>query len=58
MSTEELLRAIDYCYDTGTSLTTHGQSDDYMVASLQVVKYYKDELTRRENSREHKGEKV
>ena len=49
MSTEELLRAIDYCVDTGTNLTSHGQADDYLTGSLKMVTVYRDELKRREN---------
>lgn len=50
MSTEELLRAIDYCTETGTNLTSHGQADDYLVGSLKMAKIYRDELKKRENS--------
>ena len=48
MSTEELLRAIDYCVDTGTNLGTHGQADDYTVGSLKMAALYQAELERRE----------
>ena len=55
MSNEELLRAIDLCMDTGTNLTSHGQSDDYLVGSLKMAQIYRSELTRREkNSMERK----
>ena len=57
MTTEELLNAIDYCVETGTNLTSHGQSDDYLVGSLKMAQVYREELKRRENSR-GKGEKV
>ncbi len=56
MSTEELLRAIDYCTETGTNLTSHGQADDYIASSLKMVKVYKDELKRREKPRRAKKE--
>lgn len=48
MSTEELLRAIDYCVDTGTNLTSHGQADDYLTGSLRMAKIYREELRKRE----------
>ena len=48
MSTEELLRAIDFCTDTGTNLTSHGQADDYLVGSLKMANIYREELKRRE----------
>lgn len=48
MSTEELLRAIDYCLDTSTNLTSHGQADDYLVGSAKMVAIYQNELKRRE----------
>ena len=50
MSTEELLRAIDFCTETGTNLTSHGQADDYLVGSLRMAKVYRDEMKRREQS--------
>lgn len=49
MSTEELLRAIDFCTDTGTNLTSHGQADDYLVGSLKMANIYREELKRREH---------
>ena len=57
MSTEELLRAIDYCVDTGTNLTSHGQADDYMIGSLRMVNVYKDEIKRRESRNKKEKEK-
>ena len=54
MSTEELLRAIDYCVDTGTNLTTHGQADDYTVGSLKMAKLYQAELDRRTKEKKTK----
>ena len=48
MSTEELLRAIDYCTETGTNLTSHGQADDYLVGSLKMAQVYQSEIKRRE----------
>ena len=47
MSTEDLLRAIDFCEDTGTNLTSHGQADDYLCGSLKMAEIYKRELDRR-----------
>ena len=55
MSSEELLRAIDLCLDTSTNLTSHGQSDDYMVGSAKMAKVYQDELARREEMRKKRG---
>ena len=49
MSNEELLRAIDLCMDTGTNLTSHGQADDYLLASMKMVAVYENELKRRES---------
>ena len=48
MSNEELLRAIDFCMDTGTNLTSHGQADDYLVGSMRMVNVYQSELRERE----------
>ena len=48
MSNEEILRAIDICMDTGTNFTSHGQSDDYMVGNMQIIKAYQMELKSRE----------
>lgn len=53
MSMEELLRAIDYCVDTGTNLTSHGQADDYTVGSLKMAEMYRAELKRRERGIKH-----
>ena len=55
MSNEELLRAIDLCMDTGTNLTSHGQADDYLVGSMQMVKAYQHELESREKINTKKG---
>ena len=57
MTTEELLRAIDFCADTGTNLTSHGQADDYLVGSQKMEKVYREELKRREKSRKQKESK-
>ena len=57
MSNEELLRAIDVCVETGTNLTSHGQADDYLVGSLKMAQVYREEIKRREKSRE-RGELV
>ncbi len=57
MTTEELLRAMDYCTDTGTNLTSHGQADDYLVGSLKMAKVYRDELKRREKKTVKENEK-
>ena len=51
MSTEELLRAIDYCVDTGTNVTSHAQADDYIVGSLKMAEVYRNELKRREKGK-------
>lgn len=50
MTNEELLRAIDLCEETSTNLTSHGQSDDYLVGSFQMAKRYQMELEKREKS--------
>lgn len=55
MTNEELLRAIDLCVDTGTSITPRGFADDFSVGSLEMAKIYRQELKRREqNSREER----
>ena len=51
MSTEELLNAIDYYVDTGTNLSTHGQADDYMIASLKLAEECQHELERRKKEK-------
>ena len=55
MSTEEILRAIDYCEDTGTNLTSHGQTDDYLASSLKMASVYREELKRREKGENTHG---
>lgn len=55
MSTEELLRAIDYCVDTGTNLTSHGQADDYLTGSLQMANIYRQELKNREEKQKRRA---
>lgn len=54
MSNEELLRAIDLCVDTGTSVTPRGFADDYAIASLGLAKAYRQELAKREQTQSRK----
>jgi len=54
MSNEELLRAIDLCVDTGTSVTPRGFADDYAIASLRLAKAYRQELAKREQTQKRK----
>ena len=54
MSNEELLRAIDLCVDTGTSVTPRGFADDYAIASLGLAKAYRQELAKREQTHNRK----
>lgn len=51
MSIAELLKAIEFCDDTGTNVSTHGQADDYTVGSLKMAEIYRKELKRREVQR-------
>lgn len=55
MSNEELLRAIDLCVDTGTSVTPRGFADDYSVGNLEMAKVYQSELSRREKMKKKEG---
>ena len=47
MSMEDLLGAIDFCEETYANLTSHGQTDDYLVGSQKMVEIYRQELDRR-----------
>ena len=55
MSMEELLKAIDFCEDTSSNLTSHGQEDDYLVGSQQMIAIYRDELDRRAKKTKEKN---